>query len=149
MITSKEAKRVSDSNNTQSNISILKTIETKIQEAINVGDYYAYYYAYYYENLPTSVREDLEKLGYQMNDLIGKKFKRNKYGLSIWTKVVNSVEYDSCIVKIEDDYYTKKVPRVTEELEPPYHWYYLDEIVFISEETKLWSKFNKEYFKSE
>lgn len=68
-----------------------------------------------------------------MDKLIGKSFKRNKYGLTTWTKQVNLVAYDYSTTIVEGIYVQKIKIKVSEEIKSPYLWYDLDEIVFIGD----------------
>ena len=72
-----------------------------------------------------------------MKDLIGKKFKRNKYGLSIWTKTIGFVEVyysrkeiDGLAVYFPEICIRAEEDRPVEDIVLWYN-YSLDEIVII------------------
>jgi len=73
-----------------------------------------------------------------MNELIGRKFKRNKYGLSNWTETIRNVRL-FCIYEKVDGIWISKPEIMVSKSEPTYKigfrndWYFLNEIVLISE----------------
>ena len=72
-----------------------------------------------------------------MNELIGRKFKRNKYGLSKWTEEIRDVRLSTVYEKI-DGLWVSKPEIMVSKFEPTDEikyipWYSLDEIVLISE----------------
>ena len=73
-----------------------------------------------------------------MNDLIGRKFKRNKYGLSDWTEEIRDVRLLTVYEKIDGLWVSKPEIMVSKNETHPIigydnSWYSLDEIVLISE----------------
>jgi len=69
-----------------------------------------------------------------MNELIGRKFKRNKYGLSNWTETIRNVRL-FCIYEKVDGIWISKPEIMVSKSEPTYKigfrndWYFLNEIV--------------------
>lgn len=73
-----------------------------------------------------------------MNELIGRKFKRNKYGLSNWTETIKDVQLFCIYEKIDDIWVSKpeiivSKSKPSDEIKFRNDWYFLDEIVLISE----------------
>ena len=57
--------------------------------------------------------------------LIGKKFKRNVYGLSKWTQTIQKVDFIISFNNIEGGYFCKPEMMV----KGNNHWYSIDEVV--------------------
>lgn len=73
-----------------------------------------------------------------MNELIGRKFKRNKYGLSKWTEEIRDVRLSTVYEKIDGLWVSKPEIMVSKNTTHPIigysnSWYSLNEIVLISE----------------
>lgn len=65
-----------------------------------------------------------------MNNLIGLHFKRNVYGLSTWTKTVDSVWFIWGMKFVDGG--VIRIPKIQiKSKEGPIHDYSLDEIVFV------------------
>lgn len=71
-----------------------------------------------------------------MNELIGQKFKRNKYGISTWTDIVQdiSISYNYTINN-KQSYF---IPEIN--IKGSKHIYKLSEVVFVDKVTESWSK---------
>lgn len=57
--------------------------------------------------------------------LIGKKFRRNVYGLSKWTQTIQEVNFILSFITVKDKYFYK--PKLM--VKGNNHWYSIDEIV--------------------
>ena len=73
-----------------------------------------------------------------MKELIGRQFKRNKYGLSDWTETIRSVQLSTVYEKIEGLWVSKPELEVSKNEKHPtigYNnsWYSINEIVLLSE----------------
>ncbi len=72
-----------------------------------------------------------------MQELIGRQFKRNKYGLSDWTETIKSVQL-FCMYEKIDGIWVSKPEIMVSKFEPTTEfrytpWYSINEIVLLSE----------------